>query len=297
VALRVQEKASPWVGLLLVASLIAVVVFGTLFASQRDWTAGVFALIAAAGAARFAVLGVRLARARAKEPGARIPDARAVNLPPSDARPGPPPAPAALTAPPPASSRAFVTTATHAIGLRLREGYVVIGRDAAAFVPTTGYKHIAAQIALGLVATRLSLSRTELDADDSPELAGELAALAGARGGFLLDERWSWARRGLALTRPDGGDYLTIDHDPPSAYIDRWASLPAAPAAELRRRIARVVRVAVAAAVLLAAAGIVTWRLTANADFLTAGLSFAGMIIIPTVIGVVLAGKHLRKRA
>jgi hypothetical protein len=276
-ALRTQARPTLLLSLFLAASVIAVVVFGGLFATQRDWVAGVFAVFAVIGMVRLATLRLRLARHRAnmqllaRAVGEQTPFAPAT-------RP----------------ERAFVTGAGQVVGMRFRGGHLVIGQDVAAFVPTTGWRNIAVEFTIGLVAPRMRLSRIDLDADDTPALAGELAEQIQRHDGFLLDACWSWTRPGRALVRTGSAESLTIERSPPAEIVARWPSSPRPPAAEQRRMYVRILAIGGAVTGLFVAAGVVTWQLTADPEYLVAGLSYAGIIGGCVVTGVVLAAKQPR---
>ena len=284
-ALRLREHSTRSLDLLLAATVVAVVVFGGLFTATRDWLAGAFAIVAAVGAVRLGTLRFRL-RGAPRDPAARLAAGS------DDATEDP----AAARGESTGAEPAFVTGARHVLGARSREGYVVIGRDAAGFVPTAQWRHIAAEIGLGLIATRVDLSRIALDADDEPALGPKLAAMIEHRDGLILDERWAWARPVRALVRTETGDTLTLDRDPPATCLARWATLSPAPAAQTRRTVVRIAVGAGAIVAVLGGAGVAAWRVTDNVDFLIAGLSFAGLIAGSVITGLVIGSKRLAGR-
>jgi hypothetical protein len=172
----------------------------------------------------------------------------------------------------------------------------VIGQDVAAFVPTGEWQHIAAELAVGLFVQRMPLTHVHVDADDTPALAGELAEMVGRRDGFLIDTNWSWTRKGRALARTASQESLTIDRRSPDAIVARWPVLPAPPAAEQRRMYVRILAIGGAVTGLFAGAGVLTWQLTDETDYLVAGLSYAALIGGSVVGGVIVARKRLRAR-
>jgi hypothetical protein len=274
-AIRLQRRAAPASAPLLAGAILALTVFVALFIWLRDWLAGAFALVAATGVARL----VTLRRSRELAPP-HLERQRADGE-------------TQLFVP--ATGRAFVTGACHVVGTRLRDGHLVIGREVAGFVPTTRWRGLAIEIVLGLIAHRVKLSEIELDADDSPSLASELEGLVGRRGGFLLGDDWSWTRRGKALARSHARDYLTIEDDPPAAFLARWPVLRKAPAAEQLRVRMRVLSIGGAMSAFAGAAGVVSWHLTGNSDFLIAGLGWAGVIAAAVTTGWLLARRDARR--
>jgi hypothetical protein len=250
-AIELRRRPSRNLDLLLVASIFVVVIFGAIFASARDWTSGAFALIGAINAAYLGALRLRL---------------RGEPQPPAVSQPR--------------DARAFTTRARHLVGPRFRDGYVVIGAEIAGFVPTSDWRHLAAEVAIGLVASPLTLADSELDAADSPALASELAALVERRGGFLVDGEWSWAQRGEALARTidDVEQRIALDDDPPAAYVARWSVRAPISRARQRRLRQRAVSIAGTVTAVIAGAGVVGWRATGNSDFVVAGLVWAGLI-------------------
>jgi uncharacterized SAM-binding protein YcdF (DUF218 family) len=262
-ALRSQERSTLMLGLMLAGSVLAMFVLGGLAAAERDWVLGVFAAIAAIGAAYLVRLRLRLAES------------------------------SAATAAPASAPRAFVTDASHSIGARARDGVVVIGQDVAAFVPTSQWRQLGVELVSGLFFQRVRLSRLDIDARDTPALASELAELVRHRGGFLLDERWSWAVRGRALLRAENKEFLRLKARPPAEPIARWPVLAAPPAAELRRMYVKVLAIGGVVSGLIAAAGVAAWQVSSNVDYLIAGAVFAVLVGGSVVGGVVLAGRML----
>ncbi|MDC0666469.1 hypothetical protein [Nannocystis radixulma] len=270
-ALRSQERSTPMLDLMLASAVLAMFVLGGLTAVERNWVSGTFAAIAAIGVAYLARLRLRLARQQRSEP-----------LQPSTA-----------TAAPTSELRAFVTTASHTIGARARDGIVVIGQDAAAFVPTSNWHHLAVELVVGMFFQRVHLSRLEIDARDTPALANELAELVRNRGGFLLDERWSWTLRGLTLWRAESKEFLQLKAEPRAEGIARWPVLATRPAAELQRMYVKIVAIGGVVSGLIAGAGAVAWQVSTNVDYLIAGTVFAVLVAGSVVAGVILAKRTL----
>lgn len=268
-ALRSQERSTPMLDLMLASAVLAMFVLGGLTAVERNWLSGIFAAIAAIGVAYLARLRLRLARQQRSEPLHTA------------------------TAAPTSELRAFVTTASHSIGARARDGIVVIGQDAAAFVPTSDWHHLAVELVVGMFFQRVHLSRLEIDARDTPALASELAELVRNRGGFLLDERWSWTLRGRALWRAESKEFLQLKAEPRAEGIARWPVLATRPAAELRRMYVKILAIGGVVSGLIAGAGAVAWQVSSNVDYLIAGTVFAVLVAGSVVAGVVLARRTL----
>ncbi|MCY1054618.1 hypothetical protein [Nannocystis sp. SCPEA4] len=268
-ALRSQERSTPMLDLMLASAVLAMFVLGGLAAVERNWLSGTFAAIAALGVAFLARLRLRLARQQRSE------------------------LLRTATAAPTSELRAFVTTASHSIGARARDGIVVIGQDAAAFVPTSDWHHLAVELVVGMFFQRVHLSRLEIDARDTPALASELAELVRNRGGFLLDERWSWTLRGRALWRAESKECLQLKAEPRAEGIARWPVLATRPAAELRRMYVKILALGGVVSGLIAGAGAVAWQVSSNVDYLIAGTVFAVLVAGSVVAGVVLAKRTL----
>lgn len=263
-ALRLQQRPTPALGLMLASSLLALLVLGGLAAATREPVFAALAVLAAIAAAHWTRLRLRIARQTPRAPL------------PSDAL------------------RSFVTGAGNSVGPRARDGFVVIGQDVAAFVPTSPWRHLGAELLAGLLVQRMQLSRHVLDARDTPALASELAELVRQRGGFMLDERWSWAIRGRVLWRADGQEFLRLKAWCPAESITRWPVL-AAPPAERRRREVKLLAIGGAASGLLATAGVLAWRVGSNVDYLIAGSFFAVLVGGSVVAGVLMARRMLAR--
>lgn len=186
-----------------------------------------------------------------------------------------------------------VLRATQTCGGRLREGFVVLATDVAAFIPTSGWRSVVLEVALGLVTTRIELSRAELEVVGSPTLAADLEELVCAREGFMLGADWTWTHLQLLHHR-----YVMLNLDgntlrfelPPPETLARWRKLDPP-----SRRSQRIAAAGVAGvAVLCALVGTLAWQLTGEADYLVAGLSFAGLFVL--VLAVVLYSFHQAAR-
>ena len=280
--LHLRERPSPWLVVLLMVMVLAFALFTSVFVSNGDWLWGALALVTGAGVLRLAFLRLRMARGRQPK------------LDTSYAAPAQAPIPAD---PHPFSPRAFVTRARHMVGMRLRDGYVVIGQHAAGFVPTTQWRHLSVEIVLALIGSRVGLSKIEVDAVDSTSLSDELAAVTHRHDGFIMDEHWSWARHGKALTRNQHEDYLALNTPLPEAFSRQWPNAPMASAAQQRRTLIWIFAIAGAVVAVLAAAGAVAWHLTGDPDFLVAGFCFSGMIALAVIAGVILGRKQVRSEA
>jgi len=276
--LLLHKRASRWLSLLLVLTIGAVILFGALFVAHRDWLSGVFTLLAIIGVARLVIINLRLVRSRRVETAARNDGGGAVGV---------------STREPLGGGSPFVSRARYNIGARFREGYVVISSQAAGFVPTGQWRHLALDLALGLVGTRVPLTHTELEAVDAPSLADELGALVAQRDGFVLDHSWAWVFRGRWLGRLEGNGILHLADRLPESLAALWPDAPATPGAQQRRVRNGILAVGGALTAVLAGAGVAAWRLTGDSDFLTAGLSFAGLIAVSVVVGVI-AGERLK---
>lgn len=108
---------------------------------------------------------------------------------------------------------------------------------------------------------------------------------------MLLDSSWSWVARGRALTRAEGGDYVTLTKRLPDALLALWPDAPAASPAQRRRLQRKVLAVGGAVVAVLAGAGAAAWRLTGESDFLVAGLSFAGLVAVRVGGGLIAAAR------
>lgn len=185
------------------------------------------------------------------------------------------------------------------VGLRYREGYVVIGPEVAGFVPTGKWRNLAGEIALGLVAVRVDLTRLGLNVLDPVTLPEELARLIREREGLFLDAEWAWtpggptSRKGAMLKR--GSDTLVIKDTPPEAVMRRWQRIALEEDVQGQATLRRILLALAAVALLLAAGGVIGWRVSGNTDYLVAGLAFGGLIGGSTLAGVIL-GKRLAKQ-
>jgi len=280
-AIHLEQRASRWLSLLLAVTVLAVMLFGALFVALGDWVAGVFALVAVIGVARLVILKVRLVRSRRAGARARDDSVEAARAP---------------TGAPWGGGGPFVSRASYNIGARSREGYVVISQQTAGFVPTGEWRHLALDLASALVGSRVPLTHSELEAVDAPSLADELGALVSQRDGVMMDSRWVWVLRGRWLARPEGKHILRIADRLPDALSALWTDAPATSAAHQRRVRNGILAGGGAVVAVLAGAGVTAWRFTGDSDFLTAGLSFAGLIAVSVVVGVI-AGERLKAGA
>ncbi|MFY0532560.1 hypothetical protein [Nannocystis pusilla] len=139
----------------------------------------------------------------------------------------------------------------------------------------------------------MRLSRFDIDAGDTPALAGELAELVRQRDGFLLDERWSWAFGGRALWRAESGESMRLKARPPAETLARWPALAAPPPAELRRTFIKILSIGGVASGLIAAAGVVAWHFSSDVDYLIAGIVYAAIVGGSAVGGAVMARRML----
>jgi hypothetical protein len=163
---------------------------------------------------------------------------------------------------------------------------LVVVPDAAAFVPTTGWRHLATHFVLALLTLRLPIF--EIVLVRLPESREELIALVMAEDGLLLDESWAWDPSGRMLFRRQSKDVLTTKLPPP--YSERWATLASDPAA--RRRVMRkILFVSLATVAALIGISTAAWRVTGDSDLLVAGLFFAGIVIVGVTGGLVVASR------
>lgn len=214
----------------------------------------------------------------------------------------PSPAPEEQAAVPAASvdlTAPFTARATQFVGMRYREGYVVFGAEVAGFVPTDQWHHLAGEILLGLVATRVPLTRLELDVQSAASLTQDLARLVDQRDGFLMDSGWEWIPGGpLSLKGAmlkQGRDTLVVEDTPPEAAMHRWKRATPQEDSKGQTTLRRLLLGMASVALLCAAAGMIAWRLTGNTDYLVAGLSWSGLIGGSTLVGVIF-GKRLAKQ-
>lgn len=279
--LHIQERRSPWLGVLLVGSILALLLFGGIFAAFRDWLSGLLVLLALVGVLRAGWVWRRVSRRSAPDTPPHL-----VHTPSHSTE-------ERLSS----STPAFVGRARLMVGVRSREGFIVVGEHAAAFVPTFPWRHLAVEILVALFSVRVKLNRFELTAEDSPALVDELAALVELNDGVWLDGSWVWMRGGKVLLRSGQNESLTLIDPLPEPRVGRWTDSPQVSSAQLKRTLTWIAAIAAATVAMLTGAGITAWRLTGEMDYLVAGLSFAGMVTVAVVVGLVIGLKQVRAEA
>jgi hypothetical protein len=192
-----------------------------------------------------------------------------------------------------------VLHATEAEGLRHREGFLVLADGFAAFVPTQEWSHLAASVALGLIATRLPLSRPELAAgrqgvEGDPPLREELDRLVRERDGFWLSDAWTWTPFLGASVLLALGDHTLTVQDAPQELVARWRPAEATP--DKARTVRRLILVLSGLGGGLILLGGLAWHLTGNLAFLIAG-TFWGLVFLGSLVaGLILSRQAMAAR-
>lgn len=260
--------------LLFAAYAIVGLVFGWIWAVERDIIAAVFCVAGSVGAVRIGLLLRRRADVRAQE------------VPVAEGR---------------ASARAadgalFVSLGHQIVGARQREGVVLIGPSSAAFVVVGGWTHLAWKLAAAPFLVRFRFVDLAIDVPRHGDLDLALQDAVARHGGFVIDHDWTYAASQRWLLGPGTEGIVWIERPPPESLTSRW--LPVPPPSPARFRFIRN-RVAAGAAVIttvLGLAGLAAWRLTGDADYLVAGLFYA-VLVGGTVIGALVLAERQMARA
>lgn len=257
--------------LLLVAYVVACLVFGLIWATQSDWVAAAFCVVAFAGAVRSSLVLVR--RRHLQTTAGTVVQGQTFA--------------SAL------GQKVFVCFAHYTVGGGLRRGVVVIGPSVAAFVPVGGWTHLAWETLTTPFVARFRFVDLAIDLADGGDIDAALRDAVARHDGFVIDDSWTYTHAQRWLSRPGVPGIVWIERDPPASITARWKPAPA-PSAEryrwIRNRIAAVAGVVV---VVLGLSGVVAWRLTGDVDYLVAGLVYGVLIGGSVVGGVVLAKRRL----
>ncbi len=276
VALHVHQRTTPALGILALASLVALLVFGGLLATQASALLAVLTALAALSLLRLGWTVVRVrgqARMAAEASTACAPNAT-TSLGPTDQ----------------GSAPAFVCRARQGVGTRAREGFVVISNESACFLPSEPWHNALFELALGLVVTRVNLTETSISAIESPALSEEISQAVRVRDGLFLDSSWAWIGGRTWLSQASSKTLLTLRDPVPAALAERWPRQAASPE-KLRSTKVRVLRVSLGVVATLLGTGIIAWRLTHNSDYLIAGISFASLVGISVAGGLFVASR------
>jgi len=270
--LRLRFLPTRWTLALPLLCLFSALVFGLGAVGARNWIMGAVSL----GLLTFAVLLLRTRRRLVRAARATAADSTAE--------------PAGRVSPATDARLPAVLRATEIAGLRHREGFLVLDDGFAAFVPTSEWSHLAASVALGLVATELPLSRPELVLEGGPALREELERLVRERDGFGLSDAWTWTPfLGASVLMAHDDHTLTVN-DAPRSLFSRWR--PAERTPDKERRVRRLILVIAGVGAGLIGLGALAWRATGNANFFIAGLVW-GLVLL----GGVTAGWVLARRS
>jgi hypothetical protein len=257
--------------LLLAAHVVAVLVFGLIWALRRDWVAAIFCVAASAGAVR---MGLVLRRRSGLQASAtNVVSGRASAVTPD--------------------GQLFASFARFMIGARIRPGLVLISPSSAAFVPVGAWTHLALEAVVTVFAARFRFVDLALYVSTGGDLELALRDAVRRHGGFMIDGTWTYTPSQRWLSRPDGEGLVWIERRPPASFTSRWAATELRSAAEfraIRNRIAGVAGIVVA---VLALAGVVAWRVTGDADYLIAGIAYAALVGAAVVAALVVAERRL----
>jgi hypothetical protein len=254
--------------LLLGGCVVSCVVFGFIWATQRDRVAAAFCLAALAGAVRMGLVLRR--RQRLQTTAGMVAHGRAFA--------------SAL------GGALFVSFGHYTRGGRLRRGVVLIGPSVGAFVPVEGWTHIAWEAAKAPFFARFRFVDLAIDVADIDAALHDAVA---RHDGFIIDATWTYTHSQRWLSQPGAPGIVWIERAPPASITSRWAPAPP-PSAEKYRWIRnRIVAVAAVVVVMLGLGGVVAWRLTGDADYLMAGLVYGLLLAGGVIGGVVLAKRRL----
>lgn len=268
--LAVQLGSSSRVAwLLLVGCLGSALLFGLIWATQRDAVAAGFCLVALAGAVRMGFLLRRRYRLQAR--AGVVAHGRTFASALGDAL--------------------FVSFAHYMEGARLRDGIVLIGPVSAAFVPMGGWTHLAWKALAAPFVARFRFVDLAIDVGGGDVDAALHDAVA-RHDGFMIDTSWTYSHSQRWLSRPGLAGIVWIERRPPESITSRWTPMPPPSAAVYRSMRNRVTAVGAVVVVLLGLAGVVAWRLTGDADYLLAGLVYGALIAGAVIGGLVLADRR-----
>lgn len=272
--LSVQLGSSRRAWLLFAAYAIVGLVFGWIWAVQRDWIAAVFCLAGSMGAVRIGQLLRRRADLRARE------------VPVAEGR---------------ASARAadgalFVSLGQQMVGARLREGVVLIGPSSAAFVVVGGWTHLAWKLATFPLWVRFRFVDLAIDIPSHGDLDLALQDAVVRHGGFIIDHDWTYAPPQRWLLRPGAEGIVWIERPPPESLTSRWLPVPPPSPARFRWIRNRIAAGAAMITAVLGLAGLAAWRLTGDAEYLVAGLFYAALVG-GSVLGAIVVAERRMARA
>jgi hypothetical protein len=250
----VQERPTPWIGLILAAQVFVAVLFGWLALALQDWSAGFVAVLALIGAAWH---GSVLLRVRAAQAEGAVP----------------------LTPQGTTAARTFACKATHSQGARSREGVMVVISDLAAFVPIAPWRGVAGQLLRALFSVRIPTTRVVLAR--LPASRDELVALVHANQGMFVDASWAWHPSGGMLVR--AGEVLITRL--PQAHAPLWPRIADDPQARRAAMFKATIAMSVVA-VALAGLGALARLITGDPDYLVAGLAYAGLVLVALAIAL-----------
>jgi hypothetical protein len=256
--------------LLLVGCVFSCLLFGLIWATQRDGVAAAFCLVALAGAVRMGLLLRRRHRLQARADVVAHGRTFATTL-----------------------GDALVISFAHSMeGARLREGIVLIGPVSAAFVPMGGWTHLTWKVLAAPFVARFRFVDLAIDLVGGGDVDAALQDAVARHDGFLIDTSWTYTHSQRWLSRPGLQGIVWIERRLPDSITSRWTPTPPPSAAMYRSIRNRVTAIGVVVAVVLGLAGVVAWRLTGDAEYLLAGLIYGALIAGAVIGGVVLANRR-----
>jgi hypothetical protein len=273
-ALQLGHTRVAW--LLLVTSVSSTLVFAWIASTQRDWLAAGIALACLTVAIR--MVGLLLRRRKLRNTAVTIATSRRGSA--TGIRGVP-----------------FMTHGFQSVGVRFRSGVIIVGHSGAAFVPTSGWKHLLWELFASPFIARFRFVDLVVDMPADADTSTALHAVAAKHGGFFIDDDWRWTPSQRWLTRPDVEGVVSLARHPPPHFAARWAPTAAPLAATVRYVFRRVASIGLVGATTIFVAGYVAWKWSGDADYLVAGISYAAILTIAIVTGLVLGKRALRKQA
>ena len=254
--LSVQLGSSRRAWLLLAAYVSVGLVFGWIWAVQRDWVAAVFCGAGLVGAVRMGLL----LRRRADVHAQRVPVA------------------AGRASAQTVDGALFVSMGLQIVGARQREGVVLIGPSSAAFVFVGGWTHLAWKLLTSPFYGRFRFVDLAIDVPTPGSVDLALADAVERHGGFIIDGNWAYASSQRWLLRPGTEGIVWLERPAPESLTSRWRPVPPPTPARFRSIRNRIAAVAAVLTAVIGLAGIAVWRFTGDADYLVAGLFYAAML-------------------